>query len=255
MFRDGFSALLEIGLGNFLFGTEWSSAAGKYGILPFILNSIYLTLGTLVLAAPLGIGCAIFLAEVAPPRIREIVRPAVELLVGIPSVVYGLVGMAFLCPLIAKLSGGGSGHCLLAAIIVVTIMILPTVVSISEDSLRAVPKEYKEGALALGATHWQVIWRVMLPAARSGIVSALILGMGRAIGEALAAYMVIGNAFAMVHSPLDPGRTLTSHIVGEIPEIAVGSLEFRALFATGIVLLVFILIFNSIGLIVRRRSN
>ncbi|MEA3253354.1 MAG: ABC transporter permease subunit, partial [Chloroflexota bacterium] len=150
--------------------------------------------------------------------------------------------------------GGGSGHCLLAAIVVVTIMILPTVVSVSEDSLRAVPQEYKEGALALGATHWQVVWKVMLPAARSGIVSALILSMGRAIGEALAAYMVIGNAFALLHSPLDPARTLTSHIVGELPEIAVGSLQFSALFATGIVLLVVILIFNSIGLAVRKNQ-
>ena len=254
IFRDGFSALLEIGLGNFLFGTEWIPSAGKYGISTFILNSVFLTLGTLALAAPLGVGCAIFLAEVAPYRVRQAVRPATDLLVGIPSVVYGLVGMTLLCPLIADLSGGGSGHCLLAAIIVVTIMVLPTVVSISEDSLRAVPREYKEGALALGATHWQVIRKVMLPAARPGIVSALILGMGRAIGEALAAYMVIGNAFAMIHSPLDPARTLTSHIVGEIPEIAVGSLQFRALFATGIVLLVIILAFNSIGFITRRRS-
>ncbi len=254
IFRDGFSALLEVGLGNFLFGTEWIPPADKYGILNFALNSIYLILGTLILAAPLGIGCAIFLAEVAPNRIREVVRPAIDLLVGIPSVVYGLVGLTFLCPLIAQFTGG-SGRCLLAAIIVVAIMILPTVVSISEDSLRSVPKEYKEGALALGATHWQVIWKVVLPAARPGITSALILSMGRAIGEALAAYMVIGQAFAMVNSPFDPARTLTSHIVGEIPEIEVGTVHFGALFATGIVLLVIILVLNSIVFATRRRSS
>lgn len=254
IFRDGFSALLKIGLGDFLFGTEWNPASGEFGILTFILNSIYLTLGTLIIAAPLGIGCAIFLAEIAPPRVREIVRPAIDLLVGIPSVVYGLVGITFLCPLIGKLSGG-SGHTLLAAIMVVAIMILPTVVSISEDSIRSVPREYKEGALAVGSTHWQVIWRVTLPAARAGIVSALILSMGRAIGESLAAYMVIGQSFAMPHSPLDPARTLTSHIVGEIPEIAPGTLHLGALFATGIVLLVIILLFNSIGFITRRRGS
>jgi phosphate transport system permease protein len=254
IFRDGFSAIMQVGLGKFLFGTEWVPAKGEYGILAFTLASLYLTLGTLILAGPLGIGCAIFLAEVAPHRVREIVRPAIDLLVGIPSVVFGLVGMTFLCPLIAKWGGGGSGHCLLAATIVVSIMILPTVVSISEDSIRSVPREHKEGALALGATHWQAIRRVILPAARPGIVSALILGMGRAIGEALAAYMVIGNAFAMVHSPLDPARTLTSHIVGEIPEIEAGSLHLGALFATGIVLLVIILVFNSISFVMRRRS-
>ncbi|MFW6112552.1 MAG: phosphate ABC transporter permease subunit PstC, partial [Chloroflexota bacterium] len=192
IFRDGFSALLKIGLGDFLFGTEWNPESGEFGILTFILNSIYLMIGTLIIAAPLGIGCAIFLAEIAPARIREIVRPAIDLLVGIPSVVYGLVGLTFLCPLIGGLSGG-SGHTLLAAIIVVAVMILPTVVSISEDSIRSVPRQYKEGALALGSTHWQAIWRVTLPAARAGIVSALILSMGRAVGEALAAYMVIGQ--------------------------------------------------------------
>ncbi len=254
IFKDGFSALLKIGFGDFLFGTEWNPEGGEFGILSFVLNSIYLMIGTLIIAAPLGIGCAIFLAEIAPSRVREVVRPAIDLLVGIPSVVYGLVGITFLCPLIGELSGG-SGHTLLAAIIVVAVMILPTVVSISEDSIRSVPRHHKEGALALGATHWQAIWRVTLPAARAGIVSALILSMGRAVGEALAAYMVIGNAFAMVNSPLDPARTLTSHIVGEIPEIAPNTLHFGALFATGIVLLVMILIFNSFGLLARRRSS
>ena len=251
--REGLEAFFKIGLGKFLFGTEWNLKEEQFGILPIILGSIFLILGTLILAAPLGIACAIFLAELAPEQVRGIVRPAIDLLVGIPSVLYGLVGMTLLCPLIRE-HLGGMGYSLLAAIIVLTIMILPTVVSISEDSLRGVPRQYKEGALALGANHWQAIWHVLLPAARSGIVTALILGMGRAIGEAMAVYMVIGNAFAIPHSPLDSTRTLTSNIVGQIEEAAIGSLHLKALFATGIVLLIFILIFNSIAFAMRRRS-
>ena len=253
IFREGFDAFFKVGLGKFLFGTEWSLKEEKFGILPLILGSLFLILGTLILTAPLGIACAIFLAEVASERVRQVVRPTIDLLVGIPSVLYGLVGMAFLCPLIRE-NFGGMGYSLLAAIIVLTIMVMPTVVSISEDSLRGVPRQYKEGALALGATHWQAVWHVLLPAARSGIVTALILGMGRAIGEAMAVYMVIGNALAIPHSPLDSTRTLTSNIVGQIEEAAIGSLHLKTLFATGIVLLLFILIFNSIGFAMRRRS-
>ena len=171
IFKDGVTGFIENGVGRFLFGTEWSLEEEQFGILPLILGSIYVTLGTLVIAAPLGIACAIFLAEIAPYRIRQVVRPAIDLLVGIPSVVYGLVGMIWLVPLI-RYHLGGPGYSLLAAIIVLTIMVLPTIVSISEDSLRSVPREYKEGALALGATHWQAIWRVMLPAAKAGMLSA-----------------------------------------------------------------------------------
>ena len=253
IFREGFEAFFKIGLGKFLFGSEWSLKEEKFGILPIILGSIFVTLGTLILAAPLSVACAIFLAEVAPEKVRSIVRPAIDLLVGIPSVLYGLVGMTFLCPLIRE-NLGGMGYSLLAAIIVLTVMVLPTVISISEDSLRGVPREYKDGALALGASHWQSIWHVLLPAARSGIITALILGMGRAIGEAMAVYMVIGNAFTIPHSPLDSTRTLTSNIVGQIEEAALGSLHLKALFATGIILLVFILIFNSIAFAMRRRG-
>ncbi|MDY7019197.1 MAG: phosphate ABC transporter permease subunit PstC, partial [Chloroflexota bacterium] len=237
IFKDGVAAFIENGVGGFLFGTEWSLREEEFGILPLITGSIYVTLGTLVIATPLGIACAIFLAEVAPYRVRQVVRPAIDLLVGIPSVVYGLVGMIWLVPLIRNYFGG-PGYSLLAAIIVLTIMVLPTIVSISEDSLRSVPRAYKEGALALGATHWQSIWRVTLPAARSGLVSAVILGMGRAIGEAMAVYMVIGNSFIIPASLLDPARTLTSNIVGQIEEAAYGSSHMQALFACGIVLLI-----------------
>lgn len=254
IFRDGVAAFVENGVGRFLFGTEWSLGKEEFGILPLILGSIYVTLGTLVIATPLSLGCAIFLAEVAPYRVRQVVRPAIDLLVGIPSVVYGLVGMVWLVPLIRD-HLGGPGYSLLAAIIVLTIMVLPTIVSISEDSLRSVPREYKEGALALGATHWQAMWRVTLPAAKPGIVSAVILGMGRVIGEAMAAYMVIGNAFIIPTSPLDPARTLTSNIVGQIEEAAYGSSHIHALFACGIVLLIFIFMFNSISFSLRRRRE
>lgn len=254
IFRDGILAFIENGVGGFLFGTEWSLRKEEFGILPLVIGSIYVTLGTLIIATPLSIMCAIFLAEVAPYRVRQAVRPAIDLLVGIPSVVYGLVGMVWLVPLIRDYLGG-PGYSLLAAIVVLTIMVLPTIVSISEDSLRCVPKQYKEGALALGATHWQAIWRVTLPAARSGIVSAVILGMGRAMGEAMAAYMVIGNAFIIPTSLLDPARTLTSNIVGQIEEAAYGSAQVHALFGCGIVLLIFIFIFNSISFAARRRSE
>jgi phosphate transport system permease protein len=251
--KEGFPAFLEIGIGKFLFGTEWSLKNEEFGILPLILGSIYVTLGTLIIAAPLSLATAIFLAEVAPYHIRQVLRSAIEVLVGIPSVVYGLVGLAVLVPLIRHL--GGSGYSLLAGVAVLTIMVLPTMTTISEDSLRSVPQGYKEGALALGATHWQVIWQVMFPAARSGIAAAFVLGMARAIGETMAVYMVIGNAFALPTSPLDPGRTLTSHIVGQILEAASGSLHLNALFAVGIVLMIFILIFNSLAFTIRRRGQ
>jgi phosphate transport system permease protein len=205
-----------------------------------------------VIAAPLSIACAIFLAEVAPRGVGNLLRSAIEVLVGIPSVVYGLVGMLVLVPAIREL--GGSGYSLLAGVIVLSIMVLPTMTTITEDSLRTVPGGYKEAALALGATHWQTIWRVMLPAAKSGITAAFILGMARAIGETMAVYMVIGNAFAIPTSPLDPARTLTSHIVGQILEAAVGSLHLSALFAVGIVLVLFILVFNSIAFALGRRA-
>lgn len=251
--REGLPAFIQIGVGKFLFGTEWSLKGQEFGILPLVLGSTLATLGTLVIAAPLSIACAIFLAEVSPRGVASTLRSAIEVLVGIPSVVYGLVGMMVLVPAIRKL--GGSGYSLLAGVVVLSIMVLPTMTTITEDSLRAVPKGYKEAALALGATHWQAVWRVTVPAAKSGIAAAFVLGMGRAIGETMAVYMVIGNVFALPASPLDPARTMTTHILGQIQEAAVGSLHLSALFAVGIVLMIFILIFNSIGFALRRRSK
>jgi len=249
--REGLPAFVEIGLAQFLTGTTWDVADNVFGILPMILGSVYVTLGALVLSVPLGVACAIFLAEVAPYRIRQIVRPAVELLVGIPSVVYGLVGMLLVVPLIGRL--GGSGDSILAASIVLTVMVLPTIISVSEDSIRAVPRHHKEGALALGATPWQAMWRVTLPAARSGILAGVILGMGRAIGETMAMIMVIGNSIVIPDSPLSPARTLTGSLALELKYAA--GLQWNALFATGVILFVFILLLNSSALVMRRRGR
>ncbi len=249
--KEGLPAFREVGLFNFLFGTEWRPGRDEFGILPMIIGSVVVTLGAMILAVPLGIGCAILLAEVAPPRIRALLRPAVELLVGIPSVVYGLVGMILLVPMVRQI--GGSGYSIAAASIVLMAMVLPTIISISEDSIRAVPRGHKEAALALGATRWQTIWHVLLPAARPGIVAGVILGMGRAIGETMAMIMVIGNAVIIPTSPLDPARTLTGNIAVEI--MYATGVHRSALFATGVVLLVLIIILNSAALVVMKRRG
>ncbi len=251
VFRDGLPAFQEVGFFDLLFGSTWRPQQGEYGILVMAVGSLQVTAGALLLAVPLGIACAILLAEVAPPRVRQLLRPAVELLVGIPSVVYGLVGMVLLVPAIREYFGG-RGFSVLAASIVLTAMVLPTIISISEDSIRAVPASYKEGSLALGATRWQTIRQVLLPAARSGIGASIVLGMGRAIGETMAMIMVLGNSIQFARTPLDMTRTLTGNIAVEI-NYASGIHE-NALFATGIVLLIFILIINSIAVVALKRG-
>jgi phosphate transport system permease protein len=251
IFREGLPAFTEIGFFDFIFGRVWRPGIDQYGILSMIVGSIAITIVSMLLAVPLGIACAILLAEVAPDKVRRILRPAVELLVGIPSVVYGLVGLVLLVPLISRI--GGSGFSILTASIVLMIMVLPTIISISEDSIRAVPASYKEGALALGATKWQTIKGVIIPAAKSGIGASIVLGMGRAIGETMAMIMVIGNSIAFPDSLLDAARTLTGNIALEI-NYATGTHE-NALFATGIVLFVFILILNSIATIYLKRGS
>lgn len=250
IFREGWPALREIGLFHMLMGTVWKPNDGQFGILPFIITSFYVTLLALIMAVPLGLACAVFLTEVAPHRVRLLFRPAIELLVGIPSVVYGMVGLLLLVPQISKI--GGSGDSLLAASIVLTIMVLPTIISISADSIQAVPGTYKEGLLALGATRWQTVWRVTLPTARSGILAGIILGMGRAIGETMAMIMVIGNSLTLPVSPLDSGRTLTGSLALEIKYAS--GLHWHALFAVGTVLFVLILFLNSFALLIRRRQ-
>ena len=247
----GLPAFEQIGILNFIFGTEWRPGQGQYGILTMIVGSVVVTIGSLILAIPLGITCAILLAEVAPPCVRRFLRPSLELLIRIPSVVYGLVGLVLLVPAIRQL--GGNGFSVLGASIVLMAMVLPTIISISEDSIRAVPVSNKEGALALGATHWQTIWKVLLPAARSGIGASIVLGMGRAVGETMAMIMVIGNSIIFPTSPLDPARTLTGNIAVEI-NYASGVHE-SALFATGIVLFLFIILLNSIAIITLKRGT
>lgn len=248
--REGLPAFKEIGLFNFLLGREWRPGQELFGILPMTIGSLLVTAGAMILAIPIGIACAILLAEVAPYRVRQFLRPAVELLVGIPSVVYGLVGMMLIVPLVRQV--GGSGFSILAAAIVLMAMVLPTIISISEDSIRAVPTKYKEASLAMGATQWQTIRHVLLPAARSGIVAGIVLGMGRAIGETMAMIMVIGNAVVIPNSLLSAGRTLTGNIAVEIGYAA--GIHRNALFATGVVLLLVILILNSVAAVALRRG-
>lgn len=241
---EGAPVMLKHGVGAFLTGTRWAPTKGSFGILPMIVASIVVTVGAMVIAVPLGLACAVFLAEVAPRRAANFLRPAIQLLAGIPSVVYGFVGILFLVPLIRE-NLGGPGLSVLAAVIILGVMVLPTLIGIAEDAIEAVPRTYKEGALALGCTHSQAIRRVILPAARGGIIAAIILAMGRAVGETMAVIMVIGNAAIVPYSVLDPARTLTSNIALEMG-YAAGDHQ-KALFATGVVLFVFIMMLNSIA--------
>jgi len=247
-------AIAQNGVGQMLVGTIWRPTDQQFGVLPMLVGSVLSTLGAIVLGVPLSLGTAILLAEIAPRPVREVIHPAVELLAGIPSVVYGLFGMVVLAPLIRGVElPYNSGFGLLNASIILAVMILPTVATVSEDAIRAVPRYYKEGALALGATHWQAIWSVILPAARSGIVAAIILGIGRALGETMALIMVIGNAIAMP-SPLNDNpltlflsaaRTLTGNIAVEINYAS--GVHKSSLFFTGVLLLAMILAIDMLA--------
>ncbi|WAM30878.1 phosphate ABC transporter permease subunit PstC [Caldicellulosiruptor naganoensis] len=250
IFKEGFSIIKEYGLFNFILGTKWAPLSGKFGILPMIIGSVCVTIGAIIIGVPIGIATAIFLGELVSEKIARAVRPFVELLAGIPSVVYGFYGLVVIVPLIRKMFGG-SGFSVLASSIILGIMILPTIINISEVSIRSVPKEYKEGSLALGATHWQTIKGVILPAARSGIIASVILGMGRAIGETMAVIMVAGNSPKIPKGIFDQVRTLTGNIAIEMG-YASGK-HAQALFATGIVLFVIIMILNTIANVIARR--
>ncbi|NPV54488.1 MAG: phosphate ABC transporter permease subunit PstC [Firmicutes bacterium] len=241
IFKEGSPLMARVGLIRFIAGAKWAPSRGIFGILPMIWGSIWVTAGALAIGVPLGLACAIFLAEMASGRVSAILKPAVELLAGIPSVVYGFIGLVVLVPFIRKWLGG-PGFSVLAAAIVLGIMILPTIISISFDAFKAVPAAYRDGMLALGATRWQAIRMVILPAARPGIVAAVILGMGRAVGETMAVIMVAGNATKIPSSILAPVRTLTSNIALEMGYAAGEHRE--ALFATGIVLFIVIALLN-----------
>ena len=251
IFIEGLPLIFHTGLKDFLLSSHWAPTKGHFGILAMIISSILVTLGALAIGVPLGLCCAIVLAELAPERVAMVLKPTLELLAGIPSVVYGFLGVIWLVPLIRNYLGG-PGLSLLAASLILGIMILPTVISISIDALSAVPNLYRDGSIALGATQWQTVRRVVLPAASSGIITAIILGMGRAVGETMAVIMVAGNALQLPTSILDPVRTLTSNIALELGYAAGRHRE--ALFATGIVLFVIIMILNlSATLVTRRR--
>lgn len=241
IFKEGLPLILKVGLIKFLAGREWSPSNGEFGILPMILSSVWITFGALVIGVPTGISCAVFLAEIIGDKTRKILKPAIELLAGIPSVVYGFMGVIILVPFIRE-TFGGPGFSLLAGSIILGIMILPTIISISTDSLKAVPHSFREASISMGATRWQTTLFVTLRAARTGILASVILGMGRAIGETMAVIMVAGNALNIPHSLLDPIRPLTSNIALEMG-YATGDHQ-KALFATGIVLFVFIMILN-----------
>lgn len=251
IFMEGLPLILQTGLKDFILSSHWAPTKGHFGIGAMIISSLLVTLGALVIGVPLGLACAIVLAEFSHERVKSILKPTLELLAGIPSVVYGFLGVIWLVPLIRNYLGG-PGLSLLAASLILGIMILPTVISISIDALSAVPALYREGSIALGATQWQTVRRVVLPAASSGIITAIILGMGRAVGETMAVIMVAGNALQLPTSILDPVRTLTSNIALELGYAAGRHRE--ALFATGIVLFVIIMILNlSATLVTRRR--
>lgn len=244
---SGIPAIRKIGLVPFLFGKTWASTAAEpsYGILPFILTSVYGTAGAIVLGVPLGFLTAVYLAKVAPPRLKTVLESAVSLLAGIPSVVYGLVGMLVLVPGIRKVFHLADGASLLAAIVVLAIMILPSIIKVSVTALEAVPPEYEDASLALGATPIETYFKVSVPAAKSGIAAAVVLGVGRAIGEAMAVMMVSGNVSNMPTSIFESVRFLTTAVASEMSYSSPGSLQRQALFSIALVLYLFILLINA----------
>jgi phosphate transport system permease protein len=250
---DAIPAFLEIGLVPFLTGDRWdpTSVIPKYGTVPLVVGTLLVTLGSMVFAVPFGVACAIFIAELASPRLRRVLKPAIELLAGIPSVVYGFFGLVILVRLIQDWAHVSSGESILAGSILLGIMALPTIISVSEDSISSIPRFLKEGSLALGSTHWQTIARVLIPAALPGITAAIILGIGRAVGETMAVIMVTGNA-GIIPDPLwdifSPVRTLTGTLGIEMGEVAVGSLHYHALFGVAVLLLTITLVINLFSL-------
>ncbi|MCL2420303.1 MAG: phosphate ABC transporter permease subunit PstC [Defluviitaleaceae bacterium] len=262
LFASGIPAILEVGIFDFLGGTEWAPqrrypAVPLFGILPMIVGSIYFMLGAIILGVPVGIFTAIFLAFMCPKRLYIIMKPMVNLLAGIPSVVYGFFGIVVIVPLIREISirttGGGTGASILAASILLGIMILPTIVAISESAMRAVPENYYEGALALGAGHTRSVFFVMVPAAKSGILASIILGVGRAVGETMAVVMVAGNQARMPAHLLRGARSLTANIVLEMGYAS--GLHRETLIASAVVLFIFILIINVCFTFVTRKGR
>lgn len=248
--KEGYPVIQKVGILKFVTGQKWAPTQGIYGIYPMIIGSLLVTAGALVLGVPIGIGCAVFLAELAKPRIAAVIKPGIELLAGIPSVVFGLYGLTVIVPFIRKVFNN-QGFSVLAGSIVLAIMILPTIISVSESAIRSVPRDYKEASLSLGSSHWQSIRNVIVPAARSGIIAGVILGMGRAIGETMAVIMIVGNSPLVPKSILSSVRTLTGNIGIEMG-YASGEHQ-KALFATGVVLFAFIMLLNIIANLIPKK--
>ncbi|PKO21999.1 MAG: phosphate ABC transporter permease subunit PstC [Chloroflexi bacterium HGW-Chloroflexi-1] len=246
LLREGVPAFFEVVPGN-LFGTRWYPTFDLFGTLPLVLGSLLITITAIVIALPLGVATAVFVREVAPNWAREILKPMIEVLAGIPSVVLGFFGMTLVAPFVRQVFGAPTGLTAFTGALILAYMALPTLISVAEDALDAVPRSYRDAALAMGATQWQTIWRVVVPAARSGIVTAVLLGMGRAIGETMAVMMVTGNAARMpltLDSLFRPIRTMTATIAAEMGEVAQGSTHYHALFGIGIILFVLTFVIN-----------
>lgn len=241
---EGLPLFLKVGFKDIILGFKWAPTKGSFGIFPMIVSSFLVTVGALLIGAPMGLSCAIYLSEYSGRRTQMILKPALELLAGIPSVVFGFLGVIYIVPLVRNYLGG-SGFSLISTSLVLGVMILPTIISISFDALMSVPKTYREGSFAMGATKWQTIYKVILPSAKSGILASFILGMGRAIGETMAVIMIAGNALRIPTSILDPLRTLTGNIA---LELAYATGDHRmSLFSTGVVLMVIIMVLNYIA--------
>jgi len=253
LFVNGIPAMKEIGLFDFLLGERWKPGNNIFGIFPMIMGSIYVTAGAIVIGVPVGILTSVFMAEYCPKKIYPFLKSATELLAGIPSVVYGFFGLVVLVPLIRSLFREGNGNSMLTASILLGIMILPTIIGVSESALRSVPRTYYEGALALGATHERSIFAIVLPAAKSGVIAGVVLGIGRAIGETMAVVMIAGNQPRMPRGILRGVRTMTANIVLEMGYAA--DLHREALIATGVVLFVFILLINFCVALLNRRNR
>jgi phosphate transport system permease protein len=249
LITQGIPVFKTVGIVHFIFGTSWypTHEQAEFGILPMIYGSLIITIGALAFATPLGILSALYISEVAPFWFKEIMKPVVELLAGIPSVVYGLFGALFIAPVVQDLFNIPTGLTAFSAAVVLGIMVLPTVTSITEDALSSIPKEYKEAALAVGATKWETMTRITLPAAASGISTAVILGIGRAIGETMAVLMVAGGSPRIAFSLLQPIRAMTSTIAAEMAETVIGSNHYHALFGIAIALFIMTLVFNLIA--------
>lgn len=238
LMREGLTALLDVSWNNLL-GTRWYPILDFYGVLPLLLGSVLVTLVAILIAIPLGVGTAVFVREIAPSWVREILKPMIEVMAGIPSVVLGFFGMTLLAPLFLRYLGLATGLTAFTGALILAYMSLPTIISVAEDALDAVPKSYRDASLAMGATKWQTIWRVVIPAASSGILTAIMLGLGRAIGETMLVMMVTGNAARMpvtLDSLFRPIRTMTATIAAEMGEVAQGSSHYHVLFALGIIL-------------------